>query len=85
MEKLFTGRAITNDTFDSIEIEIPTKKNWFTILFMGVWLGGWSMGEMSAINTLFVSNDGLGSGNYFMMFWLFGWTIGGSGSMLFHR
>jgi len=75
IEKPFEGRAKVN--FDGIRllIKIPSKKNWFIILFLAAWMGGWFIGETSAINGL-LSSDDIGV-NGFMLIWLVGWTIGG--------
>jgi len=75
IEEPYTGRAKVNFDGISLSIKIPSKKNWFMILFIAVWMGGWIMGETSAINEL-SSSDNLGI-NSFMLFWLVGWTIGG--------
>jgi hypothetical protein len=77
MEKPFTGRATISDNFDSLEITIPTQKNWLVILFVGAWIGGWSMGEMSAAAIVFGRGEGFWIGNYFVLFWLIAWTAGG--------
>ena len=44
-------------------------------LFLLFWLGGWIIGEVSAINQL-VNGKDVG-GILFLLFWLGGWTIGG--------
>ena len=75
IEKPYKGRSKVN--FDGIKLQIiiPSRKNWFNILFLAVWMGGWYMGESSVINELFSSdNNGF---NSFMLLWLVGWTIGG--------
>jgi hypothetical protein len=75
IEKPYEGRAKVNFDGISLLIKIPSKKNWFIIIFLAAWLGGWFMGETSAINEL-RSGDNAGV-NSFMLFWLFGWTVGG--------
>ncbi len=75
IERPYEGRAKVNFDGISLLIKIPSKKNWFIILFLAAWMGGWFMGETSAINELLSSdNNGV---NSFMLFWLVGWTIGG--------
>ena len=75
MELPYTGRASYDDNFGNVTITIPAKKNWFIILFLGVWLCGWIFGETSAAGTFTKGNQ---SGvDLFMIVWLTGWTIGG--------
>jgi len=76
IESPSTGKAIINNVGDNSYIGIPTKKNWFIILFLGAWLGGWFIGESFALNTL-LNNDIPNSANTFIIFWLIGWTVGG--------
>lgn len=78
MERPYNGQAILNYTFNELEIIIPTKKNWFLIIFLGAWLGGWTIGEFFAIGTLTgFMGGGIGFANFFMLFWLCGWSVGG--------
>lgn len=65
---------IESDKF-SLKILIPSKKNWFIIIFLSIWLVGWFFGEKSAIIDLLGSNN-IGI-DLFMMVWLTGWTFGG--------
>jgi len=71
MEKPYNGRAIINEGSYGLGITIPTKKNWFLIIFLGAWLCGWVSGEISAIKS-FITADfierGIGSVNLFMLF-----------------
>lgn len=75
IEKPYEGRAKIEYDGIFLTIRIPAKKNWFMILFLAAWLGGWFMGETSAFSELF-SNKNVGV-NAFMLFWLIGWSIGG--------
>jgi hypothetical protein len=43
----------------STQITIPAKKNWFTLIFMSVWLTGWLFGELFALGILITSVGGL--------------------------
>src|SRR5258705_11480866 len=45
---------------------------YFGGVFLLFWLGGWVLGEKSAITELLS-----GKGGAFLIFWLGGWTIGG--------
>ena len=77
IEKPSVGRAIIKQTFNGLVIEIPSKKNWFVILFLLAWMGGWVMGELFAINSLFDAGSPINV-NLFLLFWVVGWTIGGA-------
>jgi len=70
------ARSVISDDGDALQITIPTRKNWFLILFMGAWMGGWFMGETSAIGQLTGERSNSG-GDAFLMFWLAAWTVGG--------
>ena len=43
--------------------------------FLVFWLGGWLMGEFSAIHELVTGH--VKAANAFLLFWLCGWTVGG--------
>jgi hypothetical protein len=49
-----------------------SSTRYFGGVFLLFWLGGWVMGETSAITQLMS-----GKGGAFILFWLGGWTIGG--------
>ena len=69
------GKAKIYDTFGNYTITIPSKKNWFILIFGTVWMGGWYFGFNSAI-----TNFGVGENvgvDGFMSFWLVGWITGG--------
>jgi hypothetical protein len=76
IETPHAGSATINREGSSLEITIPTNKNWFNIIFLGAWLGGWYVGEMSAIGHVVDDNIAL-LDSWFLIFWLIGWTIGG--------
>jgi hypothetical protein len=76
IQEPYSGRArIDFDDRNRFRIIIPSKKNWFIILFFIAWLIGWYEGESSAIKGI----DSIESifANRFMTIWLIGWTIGG--------
>ena len=54
---------------------IPARRNWFVLIFLGAWLGGWFMGEVGAGRALIV--QGSNAPTAFLGFWLVGWTVGG--------
>jgi len=76
----YGGRATITKDRNSIGIVIPSKKNWFVIIFLTAWLGGWLMGETSAINQVINGNSN-GVADTFIAFWLIMWTIGGCGAI----
>jgi hypothetical protein len=76
MEKPYKGRAIIQDNFTDLQIIIPVKRNWFIIIFIGAWLGGWFMGEMFALWAV-TGLLGRNPASLFILFWLVAWTVGG--------
>lgn len=75
-ENPYSGRATIQRDGNSLEIFIPTTKPIFDIIFLMAWLGGWYMGEISAIDQVFSDSTPLYE-SWFLIFWLIGWTIGG--------
>ncbi len=75
IEKPSEGRAKIEHDGLSMKITIPSKKNWFIILFLSAWMMGWFWGESYAIKDLLETEILFIDG--FMIFWLIGWTIGG--------
>ena len=73
-------------------ITIPSRKNWFIVLFLGFWLIGWAFGEITVVGILSAGflkliSDGLpeiiknGPGAFsglFLLAWLGAWTVGGA-------
>jgi hypothetical protein len=62
-------------TPDGYRVVIPARRNWFIVLFLCAWLGGWAFGELSASGELLRGGDKTPFA--FLSFWLVGWTIGG--------
>jgi len=68
---------------------VPSRKNWFTIFFLGFWLTGWAFGEIMVLGIMATSIFGAVAGKApnattgllgvsgFLLFWLAGWTVGG--------
>lgn len=77
IERPSSGRARIRPDLNALRIEIPAKKNWFVLLFLMVWMGGWVMGESFALVSVFGSNTPLEI-SAFLLIWLVGWTIGGA-------
>jgi hypothetical protein len=66
--------SVDRNNLDPV-IVIPataSSTRYFGGVFLLFWLGGWVMGETSAITQLMS-----GKGGAFIIFWLCGWTIGG--------
>lgn len=74
--KPYSARHTTDDLFDSLKITIPSKKQWFQILFIGFWLVGWAFFEFFVAGVL-INGIGVGGPGLFMIAWLGMWTIGG--------
>jgi hypothetical protein len=62
-------------TPEGYRVVIPARRNWFVLVFLMAWLGGWAFGELSASSELLRGADKSGVG--FLSFWLVGWTVGG--------
>lgn len=69
-------KATVTETPRGLEIVVPAKRNWFIILFLGVWLCGWAMGELMVPRS-FSSNTPDPGALLFVGAWLVLWTIGG--------
>ena len=75
-EPVTQRRSYVDDSPMGFTIVVPARKQWFSILFLLVWLGGWTMGEISALRVVF--GPGVPGGpTAFLIFWLCGWTFGG--------
>jgi hypothetical protein len=56
---------------DGVErIRIPMRRNWFLMLFIAVWLTGWTAGGIAAFTQLFTHFEP------FLLVWLCGWAVG---------
>jgi len=55
---------------------IPSRKNWFILLFLCAWLGGWVFGELSVAGALLHPQDK--TPEAFLGFWIVAWTLGGA-------
>jgi hypothetical protein len=75
IEVPFEGRAKIEHDGLSTKIYIPSRKNWFIIIFLLFWMVGWFWGESSTIKEVLDAESSLIDG--FMIFWLLGWTLGG--------
>lgn len=79
MERPYSGRAKINESIRGFSIEISPKRNWFVIIFLTGWLGGWLMGELFALGAVtgFLGDSFESAGSFFILFWLIAWTAGG--------
>ena len=51
-------------------LRIPYRRSWFVLLFLPVWLTGWTIGGVAAFVEL------LRTGEPFLAVWLIGWLLG---------
>ena len=67
-------------TLDGTRVVIPARRNLFVVAFLGVWLCGWAVGEVTAAGFLMSAfgSEGALIASPFLLFWLCGWTIGGA-------
>lgn len=63
-------------TPNGLSIVVPARRNLFVIVFLCAWLGGWAIGETSALSSLFNNETNRAGG--FLSFWLIGWTLAGA-------
>jgi hypothetical protein len=71
-------RAIIEGGPEGLEIIIPAGRNLFAVVFLGVWLVGWLVGELTAIAGLAgIASAGNAAADPFLLVWLTFWTIGG--------
>ncbi len=84
--KVPAARATISKSPDGLTITIPSRKNWFLILFLGFWLTGWLFGEVIALHQVIrghsshwasVTESGPIGLNLFLIGWLGAWTVGG--------
>ncbi|PJZ75311.1 hypothetical protein [Leptospira neocaledonica] len=76
IEKIGMRRSKIEYLGDRIQITIPSRKNWLSIILQTFWLGGWLFGEIMVPAFLFVGPI-LSLEKLFMLLWLAIWTIGG--------
>jgi hypothetical protein len=61
---------------EGLEIVIPARRHLLALLFLGVWLVGWLVGEMTVISQVF---SGRAAGpEVILLLWLIFWTSGGA-------
>lgn len=91
-EEVGKPRYTITESAEGITFRIPSRKNWFMILFLMVWLTGWAIGEVTVIGTLVggifnafsggapdAASAGIAAfGGIFTLVWLCAWTAGGA-------
>jgi hypothetical protein len=60
---------------EGLHIAIPTSRSLFLVVFLGVWLVGWAMGEVNALTQALSGRMGLPGP--VLLFWLLLWTAAG--------
>lgn len=71
------GKAIVEKTINGLTLIIPSKKNWFVLVFSTFWMGGWFFGFITVLNSLISETTNNIGVDGFLIFWLLGWTAGG--------
>jgi hypothetical protein len=74
--KPFPPRHYSEDTGSKLCITIPSRKNWFLIIFLGLWCVGWAFGEV-VVGRLLLRGDFAEPGAFGLV-WITFWTIGGA-------
>lgn len=69
------SRVTIRETADGLGIHNPSHRIVPVILFLLLWLGGWSAGEYFALNEIL--SGGMSEADWFLIFWVTFWTIGG--------
>lgn len=70
-----TPRITIRETADGLGVHVPAVRNIPLILFLLVWLAGWSAGEIFALHEIITG--GFGAVDLFLVVWVSAWTIGG--------
>jgi hypothetical protein len=71
------------DSFDGFGVRVAARTNWFVALFMLGWVGGWAVGETTAIASVVspAQWDRNPGAQIFTFFWLLLWTTAGVGAI----
>lgn len=67
---LRTPRFTISQTVEGETLAIPAQRNILVILFLSVWLCGWTAGGLAVIGMILTTFEP------FLAFWLCGWAIG---------
>lgn len=74
------SRIVIRETLDGLGIYNPARRNIVLILFMMLWLTGWSFGEFFALSQILRGGNVVAS--VFLLVWAAIWTLGGLGALL---
>lgn len=69
------NRATVSDDNEGLVVSVPARRRMLIVLFLGFWLCGWVMGEVTVIHQLVTGETG---DEVFLIVWLCGWTVGGA-------
>ena len=73
------NRITIRETLDGLGIYNPARRNIVLILFMMLWLTGWSFGEYFALSQIL--RGGNIAASVFLLVWATFWTLGGLGAL----
>lgn len=73
------NRIIIRETLDGLGIHNPARRNVVAVLFLMLWLTGWSFGEYFALSEILRGGNVVASA--FLLLWLALWTLGGLGAL----
>ena len=76
--ELASPRYTLEQMTGGIRTLIPTRRNWFVILFLCVWLCGWFFGFTAVAGILLNPSQSDGAPDGFLLIWITGWTLGGA-------
>lgn len=69
-------RVTIRETDDGLGIHNPSHRMMPVIVFLLLWLGGWSFGEYFALYEILSGSD-MSEGGMFLIVWVTFWTLGG--------
>lgn len=67
-------RFLISRSGTALTVSVPARRNWFVLIFLTAWLGGWTVGGAAAVGQLLRPDPG--PDRAFMLFWLIGWLCG---------
>lgn len=82
LKKRADSRITIRETADGLGIDNPSHRQMPVILFLLLWLGGWSVGEYFALNEIFRGGTPLAA-DLFLIVWVTFWTLGGAAAWYF--
>lgn len=70
------GKAKIEKITNGLNIVIPSKKNWFALIFGTMWMSAWFLGFIFVAGMLLSDGFAIGASG-FLIFWLLMWTVAG--------